>query len=290
MLTIPFTAIYLIEAIIVLFATDGSTILREKKLYLLEVVCQICSIIGYVYMYTEGTQEQFAEGAALLSFAFLLRNLRVTVLLQEMREFKVIMMMIMRMTEPILVQLACLYVVYYIFAIIGIYGLGGVIRQPNFHSEDGIPNNLYYLVNFNDLGMSVHTLYAFMIINNWPAMTDMMVGTSGSVWPRVYFMIFYILVQWILLNIVIAMMLDIFTSVDDELDTEFKRLANIKKLQALQKQMGQQRFNDYADQANQVIMREVVDASELNKRAKSRQHENMKRVRFGFDEESSNSR
>lgn len=39
MLTIPFTCIYLVEAIIVLFSSDGSTILREKKLYLLEVVC-----------------------------------------------------------------------------------------------------------------------------------------------------------------------------------------------------------------------------------------------------------
>ena len=141
--------------------------------------------------------------------------------------------MIMKMTLPLMTQLACLYIVYYVFAIVGMYGMGGQIREPNFHSEGGIPNNLYYLVNFNDLGMAINTLYAFMIINNWPAITDMMVGTSGSVWPRIYFMVFYILVQWILLNIVIAMMLDIFTSVDDELDVEFTRLENIKKLQKM---------------------------------------------------------
>ena len=111
-----------------------------------------------------------------------------------MREFKVIMQMIMKMTEPFLVQLATLYIIYYLFAIVGMYGLGGVIRQPNFHSEDGIPNNLYYMVNFNDLGMAMNTIYAFMIINNWPAITDMMVGASGHVWPRIYFMAFYIVV------------------------------------------------------------------------------------------------
>ena len=193
-----------------------------------------------------------------------------------MREFKVIMQMIMKMTDPIIVQLCCLYIVYYIFALIGIYGLGGLIKQPNFHSEGGIPNNLYYLVNFNDLGMAINTLYAFMIINNWPAITDMMVGTSGSVWPRIYFMAFYILVQWILLNIVIAMMLDIFTSVDDELDIEFTRLENIKKLQKMQKQMGDHRFNEYCDQSNESIMRDVIDESELAKRASDNSHERRK--------------
>lgn len=121
--------------------------------------------------------------------------------------------MIMKMTSPLLYQFACLYIVFYIFAIIGIYGLGGLIKEPRFHSEDGIPNNMYYMVNFNDLGTSIVTLYAFMIINNWPAITDMMCAASGDIWPRIFFMVFYVFVQWIILNIVIAMMLDIFCNV-----------------------------------------------------------------------------
>ena len=47
-------------------------------------------------------------------------------------------------------------------------------------------------------------------------------------------MIFYVFVQWIILNIVIAMMLDIFTSVSAEMDSEFDQLEHIKKLQAKQ--------------------------------------------------------
>ena len=125
-----------------------------------------------------------------------------------------------------------LYLVFYVFAIIGMYGLGGEIREPLFHSEGGIPNNLYYMVNFNDLGTSMVTLYAFMIINNWPAITDTMVGVSGSIWPRIYFMVFYVFVRWILLNIVIAMMLEIFTNVSTEQDCEFNKTATIKKLMA----------------------------------------------------------
>jgi len=131
--------------------------------------------------------------------------------------------MIMKMTVPILYMLFALYICFYIFAIIGMFGLGGQIVQPAFHSESGIPNNLYYLINFNDLASSMVTLYAFMIINNWPAMTDMMVGVSGDVWPRIYFMVFYVFVQWIILNIVIAMMLEIYTNVSSEQDSEFEK-------------------------------------------------------------------
>ena len=129
----------------------------------------------------------------------------------------------MKMTVPILYMLFALYICFYIFAIIGMFGLGGQIVQPAFHSESGIPNNLYYLINFNDLASSMVTLYAFMIINNWPAMTDMMVGVSGDVWPRIYFMVFYVFVQWIILNIVIAMMLEIYTNVSSEQDSEFEK-------------------------------------------------------------------
>ena len=48
MLSIPFTAIYLVEAAMVIFSVDGGTLIREKKLYLLEIVCQFCSIYAYI--------------------------------------------------------------------------------------------------------------------------------------------------------------------------------------------------------------------------------------------------
>ena len=213
-----------------------------------------------------GPDEAYAQGASMLSFAFLMRNLRISYLLQEVKEFKVIMEMIMKMTVPILFMLCALYLVFYAFAIVGMYGLGGEIQQPNFHSESGIPNNLYYLVNFNDLGQSMVTLYAFMIINNWPAMTDMMVGVSGSAWPRIYFMIFYVFVQWIILNIVIAMMLEIFTNVSAEQEIEFETTKTIHKLMEHQKRLGEHRFEQVCDEINEDIMREEVNKSKLIKR------------------------
>ena len=267
MVSIPITAIYFVECCFVIFTTQGSVILSEKKLYIIEILCQAVAVLAYVKLYGGNTEEAYAIGATYLSFSFVLRNLRITILLEEVKAFKVIMQMVMKMTVPILYMFAVLYIVFYVFAIIGMYGLGGVIRQPNFHSEDGSSNNLYYLINFNDLGSSIVTLYSFMIINNWPAITDMMCNTSGANWPRVYFMVFYIFVQWIILNIVIAMMLEIFDNVAGEMEEEFKHIANVKDLMKKQSELGNNRFEQLCDEVNEAIMKEEVNNSELCKRS-----------------------
>jgi hypothetical protein len=236
-------------------------------------------------MFTPGTEGDYAMGAALLSFSFLLRNLRLSLLLEEIRSFKVIMNMIMKMTVPLMTQLACMYIVYFVFAQIGMYGLGGIIKEPHFHSEGGIGNNLYYLVNFNDLGNSITTLYAFMIINNWPAITDMMVNSSGRNWPRVYFMVFYILIQWILLNIVIAMMLDVFTNVESELDKEFGNRDNVKRLIEAKQRMSDDQFKNFCEGVNRKLLDEEIAKNDLTKKAIIATGESAERKQQSEDEE-----
>ncbi len=85
--------------------------------------------MAYVKMYSPNvSNEEYALGVALLSFSFLLRNFRLSVLLGEVKAFNIIQEMVMKMTVPIMYQLACLYIIFYIFAIVGIYGLGGLIK------------------------------------------------------------------------------------------------------------------------------------------------------------------
>lgn len=224
-------------------------------------------MVAYVKIMMVKSQEDYTFGVSLLTLAFLARNLRLSWLFAELKAFRVIVEMLMKMSMPFLTMAACLYLIFYIFAIVGNYGLGGQIRVPAFHSEAGIPNNLYFMVNFNDLGSSMVTLYAFMIINNWPAITDMMVGVAGSGWPRVFFMLFYILVQWIILNIVIAMMLEVFTNVDEEIDAEYEKLANVKRLRAIADRTDLATFRAACDRVNQDLLREECEESIVEERA-----------------------
>ena len=174
----------------------------------------------------------------------------------------------MKMTAPLLNQLASMYIVFYIFAQLGMSGLSGVVKQPNFHSEDSIPNNLYYLLNFNDLVNSLSVLYTYMIICNSPPSTDMYVAALGEArWPRVYFFTFYVIINWIVLNIIVAMILDVFATVEEELDRECNMVDKAKKLMALQQSMGKKEFAQLCKQVNFKLLEEDVARLELSRKA-----------------------
>jgi hypothetical protein len=78
-------------------------------------------------------------------------------------------------------------------------------------------NGLYYLLNFNDLGMGLNTLFAYFVGNNWQNVANMYAEMFGPVWPRVFFTVWFIIAQFILLNLIIAFVMEIYTNNADRL-------------------------------------------------------------------------
>ena len=264
LLSIPITTIYLVETVVVLRQSSFSQIVLARKLYALEFLLQTVSVFAYVKIYSDESEEQYALGSSMLLLAFLMRNLRVTILFEEVHSFKVIVSMVMKLTIPVMNQLAAIYVVFFIFAQVGMFGLGGLVREPSFHSELGVPNNLYYLMNFNDLGMSIHTLFAFMMQrNNWPSLTDTLVSASGQQWPHLYFMVFYILLHWIMFNVVVSVILDCYTRCEDETANQFRKLNNIKALMAFKRKLGAPRFEQLCDRVNRRLLMQEIEKNQL---------------------------
>ena len=55
-----------------------------------------------------------------------------------------------------------IYIIIFTVVQIGILYYGGLITETN------VPGNqLYYMLNFNDMGMGMNTLFCFFIGNNW---------------------------------------------------------------------------------------------------------------------------
>ena len=83
--------------------------------------------------------------------------------------------------------------------------------------------NLYYLLNFNSYGASLVTLFHFMIINNWFITTDMYEDVTGTKVSYLFFVLFWIFVVLILLNVLIALILEIYSSVEPEVAEKVKK-------------------------------------------------------------------
>jgi two pore calcium channel protein len=66
------------------------------------------------------------------------------------------------------------------------------------------------MINFNDFGASVITLFTLMVVSNWTVISLMYEVVMETKLVRIYFIIFYLLSVTVILNIVIAFVLEIY--------------------------------------------------------------------------------
>lgn len=87
-------------------------------------------------------------------------------------------------------------------------------------------------MNFNDFGASLVTLFAQMVVNNWYITCDMMMFVTQSRWPALFFVAFWIVQVNMMLNVVIAFVMEIYNSVSEDLSIEYARREYVLHLQS----------------------------------------------------------
>merc|ERR1719296_631405 len=115
-------------------------------------------------------------------------------------------------------QLATLLLmVYYFFVTVGEQVFGGLIYTTNPALEGSdFKNGQYWALNFNDFMSGMMTLFCLMVVNNWFIIADGFLRVSGTRWSCVFFVSFFVLVNLVLLNILVALILDCFTTLEEE--------------------------------------------------------------------------
>ena len=79
-------------------------------------------------------------------------------------------------------------------------------------------------MNFNDFGASVIVLFQQMVVNNWWVVVNMLSDVQGSHWfVRIFFISFWVTVVLVLVNIMVAIVLEIYGSVDSEVNQKFEK-------------------------------------------------------------------
>lgn len=77
--------------------------------------------------------------------------------------------------------------------------------------------DLYYLMNFNTMTSSFVTLFQFTVINNWFVTIEMIQAvTETQFFPMFYFVVWWICVVLVLFNVLIALIIEIYQSVEPE--------------------------------------------------------------------------
>ncbi|EXB72966.1 Two pore calcium channel protein 1A [Morus notabilis] len=118
---------------------------------------------------------------------------------------------------------------------------GGMVNagNPKLEATD-LADDDYLLFNFNDYPNGMVTLFNLLVMGNWQVWMQSYKDLTGTSWTLVYFISFYLLTVLLLLNLVIAFVLEAFFAELDlessergeERDKNLERVNEIGKLSA----------------------------------------------------------
>lgn len=119
------------------------------------------------------------------------------------------------LVAPFYILVLVTFMLFFFFAIVGDRIFGGKIS--NLEKEifrDSSVSDLYVEMNFNDLGSSMVTLFALMVVNNWFMIVQVHTNIIGTTYIRWFFILFYFVSVVVMLNIVVAFVIDMYSSVE----------------------------------------------------------------------------
>jgi len=241
-------------------------------------------VIEIMYLSIAGFQTLAMERAIiLLSAARLFR------LCRYVEPLKHVFLMLTRLIPSYWKMGMMFLIVYFIFAAIGRWMFGGLIftTNPNLwlpcssHAAGAnscgpgyIPANGYgpgasafgsrqyvqdqfFSLNFNDTISGFLTLFALMIVNNWYITTSGFMLATGSVWVAWYFILFFIVCNLVVLNILMALIIDVTTAFSEEEAQEQKLSDQTKRPKGL---TDQERYaSGIHDPKPEYMLRKVLD-------------------------------
>lgn len=226
-MAIVFNFYFFMEIVAYLAAFGPKWVIEKKKMFGFELCLQVLAFIAdYMFIADYFDETEYAynkemNAVVIVNTVFMLRSFRLIGMLTEWEAFDKIMSTFTQISTPVLTMILSLYTIYYSFANLGGLLFGGGITTVSRQVGNGFTPPLYYLMNFNDFGASLVTLFHIMIVNNWYVTCEMYVYVFETRWCVLFFLAFWVLTVLIMLNLVISFVLEIYGTVSSDVENEF---------------------------------------------------------------------
>ncbi|TMW62144.1 hypothetical protein Poli38472_009637 [Pythium oligandrum] len=201
-----FSCFYVIEMVIKLYANGAAAYFDSgKNLYDCVVTLVILTAeVSIQVHYSQGENWEWIRILLLLRF---LRCLRLLVALQSI---STMFGVVVRLLPAFTTLYGMLAIVMCEYAAVGVQLFGGkLVRGDPRLAEVAYGKDDYYPNNFNDYASAITTLFELLIVNNWNVIMEG-VETVTSKWCRVYFLSFYVIAVVMVLNLVIAFIVEAY--------------------------------------------------------------------------------
>ncbi|CAI2386453.1 unnamed protein product [Moneuplotes crassus] len=205
------TWLFFAEMIFICYGFGIIEAFKRRNHLKIEILFQIIILSAFIYYLVSDNREILLR---YLDIIIILRGFRLMKLFNEIKQWKVIMRTISALLKPFWSLLLVTFVLFLLFASIGDRAFGGLeINNPNVVRNQNIPDT-YVEMNFNDVANSFVTLFTLMVVNNWFVIVDMFEAVTGTIWTRLFFVIFYFFSVLVVLNILVALSIDMYSSIE----------------------------------------------------------------------------
>ncbi|KAK3006727.1 hypothetical protein RJ639_017180, partial [Escallonia herrerae] len=159
----------------------------------------------------------------LIRYLLIARMLRLIRLLMHVQRYRAFVATFLTLIPSLMPYLGTIFCVLCIYCSLGVQIFGGIVNagNPSLDATD-LADDDYLLFNFNDYPNGMVTLFNLLVMGNWQVWMQSYKELTTA-WSYVYFVSFYLITIMLLLNLVVAFVLEAFFA---EMDLESSENCN----------------------------------------------------------------
>ncbi|KAF7850532.1 hypothetical protein BT93_L5417 [Corymbia citriodora subsp. variegata] len=175
-------------------------------------------VIGETVTFVAPNGLVFLSNGEWIRYLLLARLLRLIRLLMYVKRYRAFVATFLTLIPSLMPYLGIIFCVLCIYCSLGEQIFGGMVNAGNSKlSETDLEADDYLLFNFNDYPNGMVTLFNLLVMNNWQEWMQSYKELTGTSWSLIYFISFYLITVLLLLNLVVAFVLEAFFT---EMDLE----------------------------------------------------------------------
>ncbi|KAF3334837.1 two pore calcium channel protein 1 [Carex littledalei] len=178
--------------------------------------------IGETLTFAFPSQLPFLSNGEWIRYLLIGRMLRLIRLLLQVKQFRAFVATFLNLIPSLTPYLGMIFCVLCFYCSLGLQLFGGIVNSQNPKLQDtDLYTNDYVLFNFNDYPNGMVTLFNLLVMGNWQIWMQSYAELTGTNWTLVYFISFYLVTVLLLLNLIVAFVLEaFFAEIDIEKTTE----------------------------------------------------------------------
>ncbi|CAN1231199.1 Two pore calcium channel protein 1 [Linum perenne] len=217
-------------------------------------------VIGETMTFVTPDAQTFFSNGEWIRYLLLARMLRLLRLLMYVRSYQAFLATFLTLIPSLMPYLGMIFCIMCMYCSLGVQVFGGIVNagNPNLNGTD-LAENDYLLFNFNDYPNGMVTLFNLLVLGNWQAWMQSYTELTDNRWTVAYFVSFYLITVLLLLNLVVAFVLEAFFA-EMELESSEENEQDPSNTKPRSRYMGTKTRSQRVD----VLLHHML-SSELNK-------------------------